>query len=97
MEKRASEEVQVFKYQCKIDGDTGKDILKELLANRKAGKGAARLCTPASPKKVAMWIREENCHPVIWHTVKEEYQFASELHAQVAISIALRKRTELWD
>ena len=87
MEKRASEEVQVFKYQCKIDGDTGKDILKELLANRKAGKGAARLCTPASPKKVAMWIREENCHPVIWHTVKEEYQFASELHAQVATQI----------
>ena len=88
MEKRASEEVQVFKDQCKIDGEeTGKEILTELLANKKAGKGAGRLCTSASPKKVAMWIREENCHPVIWHTVNEEYQFASELHAQVATQV----------
>ena len=87
MEKRAREEVQVFKDQCKVAGDTGKEILNKLLANRQAGKGADRLCTAASPKDVAMWIREKNYHPVIWHTVKREYQFASELHAQVASKI----------
>ena len=82
----AREEAQVFKDQCKIDGkETGKEILTELLANRK--KGAGRLCVSASPKKVAMWIREENCHPVIWHMMKREYQFASELHAEVATQI----------
>ena len=80
MENRAHEDVQVFKDQCKIAGDTGKEILEELLANRKA----SRLCTSASPKKVAMWIRDEGSHPVIWHTVKREYQFASELHANAA-------------
>ena len=42
MEKRAREKVQVFKDQCKVAGDTGKEILKELLANRQAGKGASR-------------------------------------------------------
>ena len=83
MEKRASEEVQVFKDQLKIGGDTGEEILKELAGS---GQGAGRLCTPASPKKVAMWIREEGCHPVIWHTVKEEYQFASELHAAAEVA-----------
>ena len=87
MEKRAREEVQVFKDQCKIAGDTGKEILEELLAHRKAGKGANRLCTAAFPKDVAMWIREKDCHPVIWNTVREEYQFASELHARVASKI----------
>ena len=84
MEKRAREEVQVFKDQCKVAGDTGKEILKELLANWQAGKGADRLCTAAFPKDVAMWIREKDCHPVIWHTVTEEYQFASDRHAIVA-------------
>mmetsp|Transcript_22920 Transcript_22920/g.47148 ORF Transcript_22920/g.47148 Transcript_22920/m.47148 type:complete len:439 (-) Transcript_22920:18-1334(-) len=84
MEKRAREEVQVFKDQCKVAGDTGKEILKELLANWQAGKGADRLCTAAFPKDVAMWIREKDCHPVIWHTVREEYQFASDRHAKVA-------------
>ena len=77
MEKRARKEVLRFKDQCKIAGDTGEEILKELLAKRKAGKGADELCTDASPKKVAMWIREEDCHPVIWHTEKLEYRFAS--------------------
>ena len=84
MDERAYEEVQVFKDQCKIARDTGKEILEELLANRKAGKGADELCTRAFPKDVAMWIREKDCHPVIWNTVKEEYQFASELHANAA-------------
>jgi len=87
MEQKAREEVQVFKDQCKIAGDTGEEILERLLANRQAGKGAGRLCTAASPKKVAMWIREEGYHPVFWHTVKREYQFASELHANAATEI----------
>ena len=87
MEKRAREEVQVFRDQCKVAGDTGKEILKELLANRQAGKGADRLCTAAFPKDVAMWIREKDCHSVIWHTVREEYQFASDRHAKVATEI----------
>jgi len=87
MEQKAREEVQVFKDQCKIAGDTGEEILERLLANRQAGKGAGRLCTAASPKKVAMWIREEGCHPVIWHTTDREYKFASELHANAATEI----------
>ena len=88
MEKRASEEVQRFKDQCQINGEmTGEKILQELLANKKAGKGAGKLCVSADPQDVAMWIREKNYHPVIWHTVNEEYQFASELHAQVATQV----------
>eukprot|EP00439_Symbiodinium_sp_Y106_P009525 s12819_g1.t1 len=87
MDKKARKEVLRFKDQCKIAGDTGKEILAELLANRQAGKGADELCTPASPKDVAMWIRERGYHPVIWHTVKREYQFASELHANAATEI----------
>ena len=88
MEKKARKEVLRFKDQCKIDGEeTGKKILTELLANKKAGKGAGELCTSASPKDVAMWIREKNYHPIVWHTVKEEYQFASELRAQVASKV----------
>ena len=87
MEKRAFEEVLRFKEQCKINGEkTGEKILQELLANKKAGKGAGKLCVSADPKKVAMWIGEEGHHPIIWHMVNEEYQFASELHAQVAHS-----------
>ena len=87
MEKRARKEVRRFREECKIAGDTGKEILEELLANRQAGKGADELCTRASPKKLAMWIREEDCNPVIWHTVREEYQFASDRHAKVATEI----------
>ena len=88
MEKRAREEVLRFKDKCKIDGEkTGEEILQELLANKKAGKGAGGLCVSAFPKEVAMWVREKGCHPIVWHTVKEEYQFASELHAQVATQI----------
>ena len=34
-----------------------------------------------------MWIRERGYHPVIWHTAKREYQFASELHANAATEI----------
>ncbi|CAE7221653.1 unnamed protein product [Symbiodinium sp. CCMP2592] len=87
MEKRARKEVLRFKDQCKIAGDTGEQILNQLLANRQAGKGADELCTAASPKDVAMWIRERGYHPVIWHTQKQEYQFASDLHAKVATEI----------
>ncbi|OLP95034.1 hypothetical protein AK812_SmicGene22840 [Symbiodinium microadriaticum] len=87
MDKKARKEVLRFKDQCKIAGDTGKEILEELLANRQAGKGADELCTAASPKDVAMWIRERGYHSVIWHTVKQEYQFASELHANAATEI----------
>ena len=87
MEKNAREEVQVFKDHCKVAGDTGKEILQKLLDNRKAGKGADRLCTAAFPKDVTMWIREKGCHPVIWHTKDREYQFASELHANAATEI----------
>ena len=88
MEERAFEEVQRFKNQCQINEEkTGEQILTELLANKKASKGAGKLCVSADPKDVAMWIREKNHHPVIWHMVKREYQFASELHAQVADKI----------
>ena len=87
MDKKARKEVLRFKDQCKIAGDTGKEILGELLANRQAGQGADELCTAASPKDVAMWIRERGYHAVIWHTVKREYQFASELHANAATAI----------
>ena len=88
MEERAFEEVLRFKEQCKISGEkTGEKILQELLANKKAGKGAGKLCVSADPKKVAMWISEEGHHPIIWHMVNREYQFASELHAQVATKI----------
>ena len=103
----ARKEVLRFKEQCKINGEkTGEEILQELLANKKAGKGAGELCVSADPKKVAVWIREENHHPIIWHMVKREYQFASELHAQVATKIFnsppqsspyLRKRTDFGD
>ena len=91
MKERAWEEVQVFKEQCKVHGETetGEQILTSLLANRDGSNGqkVGRLCTAASPEKVAMWIRAENCHPVIWHMVKREYQFASDLHAQAAHEI----------
>ena len=89
MEEMAQKEVQRFKDQCRIGGDTGQEILQKLVDNRKAGigQGAKELCTAASPKKVAMWIREEGYHPVFWHTVKREYQFASELHANAATAI----------
>ena len=88
MEERAFEEVQRFKNQCQINEEkTGEQILTELLANKKESKGAGMLCVSADPKDVAMWIREKNHHPVIWHMVKREYQFASELHAQVADKI----------
>ena len=89
MEEMAQKEVQRFKDQCRIGGDTGQEILQKLVDNRKAGigQGADELCTAASPKKVAMWSREEGYHAVIWHTVKREYQFASELHAKVATEI----------
>jgi len=87
MEKDARKEVLRFKDQCKIAGDTGKEILQKLLDNRQAGKGADELCTAAFPKDVTMWIREKGCHPVIWHTKDREYQFASELHAKVASEI----------
>ncbi|CAE7353608.1 unnamed protein product [Symbiodinium sp. CCMP2592] len=87
MEQKARKEVLRFKDQCKIAGDTGKEILNKLLENRQAGEGAEELCTDASPKDVAMWIREKGYHAVIWHTVKREYQFASELHANAATEI----------
>ena len=47
MENTARDEVLVFKNQCSFGGGTGEQILKELLANRKAGDGksAGRLCT----------------------------------------------------
>ena len=86
MEKRAMTEVVRFK-QCKVDGNTGKEIFEELLKQKKLGKGAEELCTAASPKKVATWMRQSGCYPVIWHMVKEEYQFASELHAKAAAQI----------
>ena len=90
MEKRARKEVQRFKEQCNIASDyTGQKILQALVHNWKDGngQGAEELCTSASPKKVAMWIRDEGYHPVIWHMVKGEYQFASELHAKEATKI----------
>ena len=88
MEEMARKEVLRFKEQCKINGEkTGEKILQELLANKKAGKGAGELCVSAFPKEVAMWVREKGCHPIIWHMVKREYQFASELRAQVATQI----------
>ena len=92
MEERARVEVQRFKNQCKVDGPTGHHILKKLRDNRDAnnGQGAEELCTAAFPKDVAVWIREKDCHPVIWHMVKREYQFASELHAQAAHEIVDR-------
>ena len=55
MEERARKEVLRFKEQCKINGEeTGERILQELLANKKAGKGAGELCVSAFPKEVAM-------------------------------------------
>ena len=63
MGERARKEVLCFKDQCKIvGGATGKDIQKTWVANRKAGngQGADELCTSASPRKAAMWIREED-------------------------------------
>ena len=53
MDKKARKEVLRFKDQCKIAGDTGKEILEELLANRQAGKGADELCTPLHLRR--MW------------------------------------------
>ena len=89
MEKMAWQEVVCFKDQCKLRGDTGKDILKKLVDNWQAGvlEGADCLCTSAAQRDVALWIRENDCEPVIWHTVRREYQFASELHARVATEI----------
>ncbi|CAE7240350.1 unnamed protein product [Symbiodinium natans] len=94
MEKRAREEVQTFRRDCKfqtVDDITpaGANILNALLQNR-GGLAVGKLegGSGASPEKVAMWIREEKCHPVVWHMVKREYQFASELHAQATESSA---------
>ena len=93
MEKRASEDVETFLMDCEfktVRGITpaGANILKALLQNRTGGGAVGKLAggSGAPPKDVAKWIREEDCHPVIWHTVKREYQFASELHADIAAS-----------
>ena len=83
-EKGARREVLWFKEECKIDGNTGEDILQDLLVMRKNGKGSSQLCASAFPMDLAMWGRKENCHPVVWHMQNFEYQFASELHAKVA-------------
>lgn len=88
MEETAPDEVEVFKEQCKIGGsDTGSEILEELLKQKKLQKAAKRRCTAASPKKVAMWIRKEECHPGDLDMVKREYQFAPELRARLAAEI----------
>ena len=39
MKERAWEEVQVFKEQCKVDGQTGEQILRSLLNNRDGSNG----------------------------------------------------------
>ena len=93
MEETACEDVETFLMDCKfktVDGITpaGANILKALLQNRAGGGAVGKLAggSGALPKAVAKWIREEDSHPVIWHTVKREYQFASELHADIAAS-----------
>ena len=94
-DKRARDEVETFWEECKfktVDGITpaGENILKALLqvnAGKVADVGLRAGGCGAQPEDVAKWIREKKCHPVIWHTVTEEYQFASELHAKVASEI----------
>ena len=100
MEKRASEDVETFLMDCEfktVRGITpaGANILKALLQNRTGGGAVGKLAggSGAPPKDVAKWMREEDCHPVIWHTVKREYQFASELHADIAASFKNRLMT----
>ena len=92
MEKKACEEVEMFLRDCKFKNDitlAGKNILNALLQHRAGGPAVGKLAggSGALPKDVARWIRENDCHPVIWHTVNEEYQFASELHAREASKI----------
>ena len=62
----------------------GDNILNALLQNQKGGPAVGKLAggSGALPGDVAMWIREKDCQPVIWHTERDEYQFASELHAK---------------
>ena len=88
MEKRASEDVETFLRDCKfktVDGITpaGANILKALLQNR-TGVGKLAGGSGTLPKDVAKWIRERDAHAVVWHIQEEKYQFASELHADIA-------------
>ncbi|CAE7515728.1 unnamed protein product [Symbiodinium pilosum] len=99
-EATAHMEVLCFREQCKFQtvdsiAPAGANILKALLVNRKGGDGqgvaALSAGTAVGPKKVAQWMRQEGCHPVIWHTREEKYKFASERHAQAAAAILNRR------
>ena len=100
-EAKAHQEALQFFQHCKVQNvDTtflvGPSILQALLANRKRGDGHGvgmlSAGTAAVPKKVAQWMRQEGCHPVIWHTTHEKYKFASERHAEAAAAILNRRR-----
>ena len=90
MEERACEDEETFLRDCKFK--TVDDItpagLKALLQNRAGGGAVGKLegGSGALPKGVAKWIRERNAHAVIWRIREEKYQFASELHADIAAS-----------
>ena len=94
MEKNAYNDVEIFLRDCKfqtVEGITpaGANILNALLSQKSAGGPPVGELAGGSgvlPRDVAMWMREKGRHPVIWHTKDQEYQFASELHANAATS-----------
>ena len=99
-EATAHMEVLRFLEQCKFQtvdsiAPAGANILQALLANGKGGDGqgvaALSAGTAVAPKKVTQWMRQEGCHPVIWHTTEEKYRFASERHAEAAAAVLNRR------
>jgi len=90
----AYKEVQRFDKDCILQTNVvkvapvGSDILKALLANRKGGDGqGVGELSAGMAKKVTKWMRQEGCHPVIWHMTHKKYKFSSEHHAEAAAKI----------
>ncbi|CAE7750238.1 unnamed protein product, partial [Symbiodinium necroappetens] len=85
MKESAYEDVKIFLRDCKFKTDITDTTPAGAGSGVDVGKLAGGSC--ALPQDVAMWIRAQKCHPVIWRTVERKYQFASELHAEAATEI----------
>ena len=63
---------------------SGREMLEELLKAYPEGILEVFNGIRLKPRRVATLIRDEDCHAVYFHPLKERFFFASELHKEVA-------------
>ena len=63
---------------------SGREMLEELLKAYPEGILEVFNGIGLNPRRVAKQIRDEDCHAVYFHPLKERFFFASELHKEVA-------------